>query len=287
MDQNDVEFEGEDDIPDELQLNINSTEEDLRRENGRLKKIVQVAAEQMGAQSPPVIQLRPPSVIRERPERPSPPTMLQTVPAPARVPPTQVKAAAQARKVLTVAERVTQFQTPDRGPVVNKMAQLSGDRQTLIAGYKDVSICHTLANNAIARAQIAASMLDAKHRDIILSELNKAKLKNGNAKSRGIREIPLKRAVAIALKAEQWVYQAQAAAAKFANKEAKACRRKLSGRHHMTKKEKEARYLNVYGVDRGTKAERTEVRRQRNKMKRDAISAAKRGEAVNAARAQP
>lgn len=170
------------------------------------------------------------------------------------------------------------FRSPvyQRNPDALPVARLSGDKATLIAGYQDVSICNTLANNAIGRAKVAASMLDEKHREIILSELRSAEMKNKNAAHKGIRSVPLKRAVAIALKAEQWVYQAQAAAAKHANKEAQACRRKLSGRHKMTKEEKDERYLKRFGVPRGTKGERTAAIKERARQKRAAVAAAKR-----------
>lgn len=192
--------------------------------------------------------------------------------------PAKEEAVKKANKTMTLAERFQKYQPLERGPVVNRAAQLSGDRKILIQGYKDVSICNTLVNAALERAKIAASMLDDEHKGIVLTKLRKAEMKSRNASHAGIRQVPLKKAVAIALEAEQWVYQAQAAAAKFANKEAKACRRKLSGRHKMTKEEKDARYLHLHGVPRGTKAERTAMIKERARIKRQKIAAAKRGE---------
>jgi len=243
MDINDIEVLREDEIPEALRFN--PEEEIARVEKGREK-----AASRLE---------RSPSVIVN--PTPAPAARIVVVPS------------APAAPASTVA-RV--FRPPKRTEVVSAPAELAGDRKALIQGYSDVSICNTLVNNAIGRAKVAASMLDEKHRQIILTEIRSAEMKNANAAHKGIRKVPLKRAVAIALKAEQWVYQAQAAAAKHANKEAQMCRRKLSGKHKLTKDEKDARYLKVYGVARPSKAERTRLTKERARAKRAAVVAAKR-----------
>lgn len=143
--------------------------------------------------------------------------------------------------------------------------RMVGDKSALIEGYKKVSLCHTLAAEAVARARAAAEILDPDHRDQIIGMLQVAGLTNANATSRKLKRIPLKRAISIATKAERWVYQQQAAAAKHAAKEARQCARKLSGRHKLTTAEKNERYQRRYGIARGTKGERA-VRKYQRKI---------------------
>ena len=143
--------------------------------------------------------------------------------------------------------------------------RLVGDKQSLIAGYQKVSLCHSLAAEAVQRARAAADILDADHREQILGMLQVAGLTNANATSRKLKRIPLKKAISIATKAETWVYQQQAAAAKHAAKEARKCLSKLSGRHKLTMEEKQARYQRRYGVARGTRSERA-IRKYERKI---------------------
>lgn len=140
-----------------------------------------------------------------------------------------------------------------------------GDKESLIAGYTRVSLCHTLAADAVQRAKDAAAILDADHREQIIGMLRLAGLTNANATSRKLKRIPLKKAISIATKAEQWVYQQQAAAAKHAAKEARNCARKLSGRPKLSIAEKNRRYLAKYGVARGTKSDRS-IRKYERKI---------------------
>lgn len=143
--------------------------------------------------------------------------------------------------------------------------RLVGDKQSLIAGYQKVSLCHTLAAEAVQRARAAAEILDPDHKEQILGMLQLAGLTNANATSRKLKRIPLKRAISIATKAETWVYQQQAAAAKHAAKEARKCLSKLSGRHKLTMEEKRERYQRRYGVARGTRADRA-IRKYERKI---------------------
>lgn len=145
---------------------------------------------------------------------------------------------------------------------------LQGDRKSLIAGYKENSLCNTLLGDAIERCYQAMEILDEQHADIIMARLKKAALKSGSAKRAGFRDIPFKKAVSIALQAEAYVYQAQAAAAKSMAKGVKRCRHNIAGRRKLTKEEKDARYLKTYGIARGTKSERAERNRLAAKAKR-------------------
>lgn len=138
---------------------------------------------------------------------------------------------------------------------------LAGDKKDLIVGYKANSLCTTLVEDALERAFLAIKLLDPEHADIIRSRLAKAGIKNGNASHAGSKEITFKKAVSIALQAEKWVYEAQAAAAKSMVKQSKHCLHNLAGRRKRTKEEKEAAYEKRYGLPRGTKAERTARKR--------------------------
>lgn len=147
---------------------------------------------------------------------------------------------------------------------------LAGDKKNLIVGYKENSLCNTLVEDALQRAFLAMKLLDQKHADIISARLAKAGVKNSNASHAGSREITFKKAVSIALQAEKWVYQAQAAAAKSMAKASKHCLHHMAGRRKRTKEEKEATYamkaakgVPGYEGSRGTKAERTARKRAR------------------------
>lgn len=146
------------------------------------------------------------------------------------------------------------------GPAVVRMA---GDKKALAKGYAAVSLCNVLAKEAIQRALAAAEILDKDHSDQIMAKLRLAGLTNANAASRRMKDIPLKKAISIATKAETWVYQQQAAAAKHAAKEAKRCLSKLSGRGKLSAAEKATRYQARFGVARGTRTDRAVRKLQR------------------------
>lgn len=117
-----------------------------------------------------------------------------------------------------------------------------GDKQSVVANYKDLSLCHQVTQDAVERAQMAMQILDKPHADAIEALLKKASVKNRNAKSAGSKPISFKRAASIALRAERWVYQAQAAAAKRMVKESKKCLHAMAGRPKRSTAEKEATY---------------------------------------------
>ena len=151
-------------------------------------------------------------------------------------------------------------------------AQL-GDKSSLVAGYREISLCHAIHKTALERAEIAAQMLDEDHRNQINAMIMKAGMKRGNASHADLREMSTKRAMAIASQAEMWVYQAQAAAAKHAAKQAKLCKHQLSGRRKLTREEKERRYTRgknaerYKGQPRGSRAERA-LRKYQKKMEK-------------------
>jgi hypothetical protein len=138
-----------------------------------------------------------------------------------------------------------------------------GNKAVVVAGYKERSLCHTLVNDALQRAYAAMELLDPTHANIIRARLTKAGVKNSNANHADMKAITFKKAVSIALQAEKWVYQAQAAAAKHMVKDSKHCLHNLAGRRKRTKEEKEETYLKKYGVARGSKAERSARKRAR------------------------
>lgn len=144
-----------------------------------------------------------------------------------------------------------------------KRVKLAGDKKQLIVGYKQNSLCSTLVNDAVERALMATEILDSKHADIIRARLQKAQMKNGNASHAGSAQISFKKAASIALQAERWVYQAQAAAAKSAAKQSKHCLHNLAGRRKRTKEEKEETYRNRYGMERGERVQRAVRKHQK------------------------
>lgn len=139
----------------------------------------------------------------------------------------------------------------------------AGDKQLVLAGYKENSLCNTLVADALQRAYMAIELLDKDHAKIIRARLAKAGVTNGNASHVGEKEITFKKAVSIALQAEKWVYQAQAAAAKSMAKHSARCAHNLSGRARLTTEEKERRYMKRYGVARGTRTERAMRKHQK------------------------
>lgn len=105
-----------------------------------------------------------------------------------------------------------------------------GDKQVVVANYKDLSLCHQVTLDALNRAEMAMQILDVKHANAIKALINRAMAKNKNAKGAGTKPISFKKATSIALRAERWVYQAQAAAAKHMVKESKKCLHDMAGR---------------------------------------------------------
>ena len=145
------------------------------------------------------------------------------------------------------------------GSNIGRGLQLVGDKKNLVAGYKENSLCNTLVGDAVDRAFLAMRLLDRKHADIIETRLKKAGIKNANASHAGSKEITFKKAVSIALQAERWVYEAQAAAAKSMVKESGRCLHNLAGRRKRTVEEKEQAYEKRYGkprLDRSGRAKR-------------------------------
>lgn len=142
----------------------------------------------------------------------------------------------------------------------------SGDRRQVLRNFEHNSFCNIVSNDALRRIQQAIPMLDAKHASIIQAKLAKAGLTTANASHVDRRQISFKKAASIALLAERWVYQAQAAAAKSMAKKTKRCQHEIAGRRKRTREEKEAAYLARYGVPRGTKAERTARKRARAQL---------------------
>lgn len=143
--------------------------------------------------------------------------------------------------------------------------QLIGDKKALVAGYKDHSLCNTLVGDALQRAFLAMQLLDEKHADIIRARLAKAGVKNSNASHASSKEITFKKAVSIALQAERWVYQAQAAAAKSMAKESKHCLHNLAGHRKRTREEKEATYQKRFGKPRLDRSARA-IRKKEEKL---------------------
>lgn len=105
-----------------------------------------------------------------------------------------------------------------------------GDTQAVVANYKDLSFCVQATEDAIQRAEMAMKILDKPHADAIAALLMKASTKKSGAKHPGGRDISFKKATSIALKAERWVYQAQAAAAKQMVTQSKRCLHEMAGR---------------------------------------------------------
>lgn len=140
-----------------------------------------------------------------------------------------------------------------------------GDKKIVLQGYKENSLCSTLVSDALQRAYMAMELLDKEHAKIVRARLAKAGITNSNASHVGEKDITFRKAVSIASQAEQWVYQAQAAAAKSMAKHSKSCAHNLSGRPKLTVAKKEARYRKRYGVDRGTRTERA-VRKHQKKI---------------------
>lgn len=139
-----------------------------------------------------------------------------------------------------------------------------GDTKLVLQGYKEASLCNTLVADALQRAYMAIELLDNDHAKIIRARLAKAGITNASASHVGEKDITFKKAVSIASQAEQWVYQAQAAAAKSMAKHSKRCAHNLAGRPRLTTAEKEARYMKRFGVPRGTRTDRA-VRKHQKK----------------------
>lgn len=123
-----------------------------------------------------------------------------------------------------------------------QLASYSGDRTMIVAGYKDMSLCNMITRQAIERAYAAIPLLDASHAQVIQARLTAAGLTNRNASHISQKDITFKKAASIALQAERWVYQAQAAAAKSMVSENKRCLHALAGKRRRTTEEKEATY---------------------------------------------
>lgn len=153
-------------------------------------------------------------------------------------------------KTLIKRRASTFLQTGRNRPV------LAGDKQDIIKGYKAMSLCNTLIYDALQRAELAVNMLDKKHARVILARLQKAGITNANAAHSDLKEITFKKVVSIALQAERWVYEAQAAAAKHMVKESKACLHNLAGKRKLTKEEKEERWAAAGKGDRGSRTDR-------------------------------
>lgn len=139
-----------------------------------------------------------------------------------------------------------------------------GDTKLVLQGYKETSLCNTLVADALQRAYMAIELLDKDHAKIIRARLAKAGITNANASHVGEKDITFKKAVSIAAQAEQWVYQAQAAAAKSMAKHSKRCAHNIAGRPRLTTAEKEARYMKRFGVARGTRTDRA-IRKHQKK----------------------
>lgn len=140
-----------------------------------------------------------------------------------------------------------------------------GDSSLVLAGYKKTSLCNTLVGDALERAYMAIDLLDKDHAEIIRARLAKAGITNRNASHVGEKEITFKKAASIASQAEQWVYQAQARAAKAMAKHSKRCAHNIAGRARLTTEEKEKRYMKRYGVARGTRSDRA-IRKHQKKV---------------------
>lgn len=155
------------------------------------------------------------------------------------------------------------FLNVGRGNVV----RLAGDKKELVAGYKANSLCNTLVQDCLNRAYLAVQLLDHAHARIVLARLAKAGVKNGNASHADTKEISYKKAVSIALQAERWVYEAQAAAAKSMVKESKRCLHALAGKRRRSTAEKEAAYEKRGKGPRGTRTERA-IRKYQTKIQK-------------------
>jgi hypothetical protein len=142
-------------------------------------------------------------------------------------------------------------------------ATFAGDKVSVVDGYKRSSLCHTLVNDALERAEMAIQILDPVHGNIVRARLAKAGVTNANASHASTKEITFKKAASIALQAERWVYQAQAAAAKTMVKESKRCLHALAGKRRRTTEEKEAAYLKRGKGPRGTRTERAIRKKQK------------------------
>jgi len=176
-------------------------------------------------------------------------------------------APAQTERMVVVQEPKVKYRNNYLG--TGGVAVSLGDKTDLVRGYKRTSLCHTLVEDAVERARLAMRILDAKHASIIDAKLKLASVKSRGASHADLQdEIPFQKAVSIALQAERWVYQAQAAAAKHAAKESKHCLHRLAGKRRRTKEEKEATYLKRYGTERLSKAARTAINRQNAKQKK-------------------
>lgn len=117
-----------------------------------------------------------------------------------------------------------------------------GDTQTVVANYENLSLCNQVTEDALKRAHAAMQILDKEHASAIAALLDKASNKSRNASHPGKRPITFKKAASIALKAERWVYQAQAAAAKQMVTKSKKCLHDMAGRRRRTTEEKERTY---------------------------------------------
>lgn len=153
-------------------------------------------------------------------------------------------------KVLVKRQKNAFLQTGRERPV------LAGDKKDIIKGYKSMALCNQLVYDALQRAELAATMLDKEHSRIIMARLAKAGLTSANAAHQDLKEITFKKAVSIALQAERWVYEAQAAAAKHMVKESKHCLHALAGKRKLSKEEKDARWAAQGKGARGTKTDR-------------------------------
>lgn len=149
-----------------------------------------------------------------------------------------------------------------------------GDSKLVLAGYKQTSLCNTLVADALQRAYMAIDLLDKDHAKIIRARLAKAGITNSNASHVGEKDITFKKAVSIASQAEQWVYQAQARAAKSMAKHSKRCAHNIAGRPRLTTAEKEKRYFDRYGVARGTRTDRAIRKHQKKAAEMSAWKAA-------------
>lgn len=153
----------------------------------------------------------------------------------------------------------------------NVRAQL-GDRKTIYQGYEATSTCAMIQQGVLARVAQAEGVLDRTH----ATKLEEAAANLSRSRTGKFRTIPIKKAIALAVKADEWVYQAQAAAAKKAKFSARKCRRELLGRAKLSKTEKEARYLKRFGVPRPPmKADRTLATNARARAKRQRVAEAK------------
>lgn len=144
---------------------------------------------------------------------------------------------------------------------------IGGDRNKILENYRQSDLCRQLVKDSLRRIDQALEILDKDHADIIRARLQKAKLASANSSHAGTKEISFKKAASIAIQAERWVYQAQAAAAKSMISESKKCLHNLAGRAKRTTAEKEAAYAARYGRPRGTRKERA-ARKLRNRLQK-------------------